>query len=340
MSPRFRALLVWLVGVLPAAVPAQQAPLLPGGEDGLDAVYAWCAHAADIDAVEVTWRVRRDRYSADRTTLADSTWFLETTLYRWPDSLRRRILFDESTNAREGVEVDPRDERLVEEGIAPTGEHVRRFTAIGRADIMRGPAMVDALHREAARAPPLLARWVLEIGLLDERFQAVRTNTGRVEAVAPSAGLAFSLEPVGGGWALSHVASIDPRGIEHVRFDIGDFVQVAGLPVLVGRIVTLSVRGSDGEFAPGETLELVAARPVDRPSDAAMTIDTSSDMVTETRSLAAQIAAGVEDPVAPPRNIRPTRRAPSIGTILLGAGLTLVLVGIGWRLWGRRQSVG
>ena len=314
-----------------------QASVLPPGEDAIDAVYQWATEWAVTDACRVTWRLRRDRYAQDRSEIVDTTWFIEETVYRWPDSFRRTVSFDTTTNSREGVVIDPYDDDIVIEGIAPTGEHVRRYAATNRADIMAGPAMVDAIQREAVRAPFLLARWILEHGLLKEDFEAVRSSVDRIEAVSPSTGLSFAFAPFANGWALSRVASVSPDGVEYVRFELSEFGWPDGLPGPIGQVVDLSVRAGDGQYLPGNSIEFVAAQNISCPTDASLRIDTTQGAVQDRRALEQQIAAGVANPSSPVSAINPPSRV-SLRDMLFGSGIAMVFAGIGWWYWQRRRA--
>lgn len=300
------------------------------------AVEQWADAWSGIDAMEVVWRVQRDRYTSDMHLL-ESTWFIETTLYRWPDSFRRWVEFDVTRNREEGVATELYDERLVEEGILPNGTHVRRYTGLGRSDIMTGPRLLDALHRECVRAPFLLARWVQEYGLGSERFAAVHTGDERVAAVAPSIRLGFELARVDGDWALARVTILSDEAVEFARFELGDYARESVLPGPIARFSAVSVRGRNGEFVPGESLEMIHAEPVAVPSDEELWIETERDERRDTRSLQAQSEAGVENPALPPQ-VRSPPRSLVLPYVVGACGVLLIASGISWWWWRRREG--
>lgn len=306
-------------------------------DDAIGAVYEWASDWADAEAMAVTWNVLRNRYAQDGSIL-EAAWLVEDTLYRWPDSFRRTVVFDARRNEASGFSVNQYDKALVTEGIAPTGEHVRRFTAFGQADIMHGPEMTRAIQREAVRAPFVLARWVLEFGLLESDFSAVFVQTDLIEAVSPSRGLGFELVPFADGWVLARVTNRGADGTEYARLVLSDFGWPEHLPAPLGRRVSVSVRKPNGEYSPASPMELIAARIVDRPSDAALVIDTSADSVNDRRSVAQQRAAGVAEPREPRSAATPPGRT-SLRDMLLGGGIAMVFAGVGWWLWQRRRTV-
>jgi len=312
----------------------QDVPGEPRG-DAFDELIEWAQEWNDVDAMDVTWHRTNNLYdgSADGRIIK-SFLYTERTVYRWPDSWKRVVERDDIPG-NEDEYLKRLDESNVVEGIQPDGSHARRMLDLPQGELMNGPKLVDSLPKEVARAPFLLARWLVDEGLERKDLNVQWTGEGSIDGICLSAGLGFVLSPYkDGGYYLSHTTMLSHDGLHLVEYALNDPVWPDGIPNAIASKVRVTIRQANGNQTPAPSLDLLKAQAVPRPPDEAMYVNfknvTIQDRRTDMTILPNKQQIKTQPVVTP-------RRMPSLTHILRYGGIVAVLAAAGW-WWFRRRA--